>query len=215
MQAATSRSRGVKPSKRTERGALVTRSTTTGWPSCSTDAKSIVTELSCCKIPASERRSITGSARASRSRPASLSSADRFACSSAVSTAMTLHCLHAEMLPLNERELIERYFQAMRTGATGTDAIVELFAEAAVYVEPFSGEPKTHVGRDAIRQSFVDSQKHAPPDMTLTLEQVDIESGAIRSVWTCTSPAFAHPMRGQDLWTIRDGKILRLETSFL
>jgi ketosteroid isomerase-like protein len=116
---------------------------------------------------------------------------------------------------VKERELIERYFQAMRTGAISSDEIIDLFADQAVYVEPFSGEASAHVGKDAIRQSFIDSQKNAPPDMTLTLDQVDVDSDCIRSVWTCASPAFPRPMRGQDLWTIRDGKIFRLETSFL
>jgi ketosteroid isomerase-like protein len=116
---------------------------------------------------------------------------------------------------VRDRELIERYFQAMRTGAISSDEIVDLFADQAVYVEPFSGEASAHVGKDAIRQSFIDSQKNAPPDMTLTLDQVDVDSECIRSVWTCSSPASPRPMRGQDLWTIREGKILRLETSFL
>lgn len=116
---------------------------------------------------------------------------------------------------VTERDLIERYFQAMRTGAIATDEIIDLFADDAVYVEPFSGAPVKHVGKDDIRRSFVDSQKHVPPDMTLTLDQVDVEPDRIRSSWTCTSPAFAKPMRGQDLWTIREGKIYRLETSLL
>ena len=116
---------------------------------------------------------------------------------------------------MTERDLIERYFQAMRTGAIATDEIIDLFADDAVYVEPFSGRPVEHVGKDDIRRSFIDSQKHAPADMTLTLDQVEIEPDCIRSSWTCTSPAFATPMRGQDLWTIRHGTIHRLETSFL
>ncbi|HLZ26547.1 MAG TPA: DUF1801 domain-containing protein [Chloroflexota bacterium] len=116
---------------------------------------------------------------------------------------------------MTERDLIERYFQAMRTGAIASDEIIGLFVEEAVYVEPFGGTPMEHVGTDDIRRNFIESQQRAPADMTLTLDQVDIEPDCIRSVWTCTSPAFPHPMRGQDLWTIRDGKIHRLETSFL
>ena len=116
---------------------------------------------------------------------------------------------------MTERDLIERYFQAMRTGAIASDDIVDLFADDAVYVEPFSGTLVEHVGKDDIRRSFIDSQKHAPTDLTLTLDQVDVEHDCIRSSWTCTSRAFASPMRGQDLWTIRDGMIHRLETSFL
>lgn len=116
---------------------------------------------------------------------------------------------------MNDHDIVEHYFQAMRTGAIANDEILDLFADDAVYVEPFSGVRLVHVGKDAIRQSFVESQVNAPPDMTLTLDQVDVECNRIRSVWTCTSPAFAHPMRGQDLWTIRGGKIYQLETSFL
>ena len=128
---------------------------------------------------------------------------------------MTVHYLGAERPPVSERELVEHYFQAMRTGAIASDEIVDSFAEDAVYIEPFSGEPLAHVGKEAIRQSFIDSQRNAPPDMTLTLDQVEIDSECIRSVWTCSSPAFAHPIRGEDIWTIRSGKIVRLETSFL
>jgi len=116
---------------------------------------------------------------------------------------------------VSERELVEQYFQAMRTGAIASDEIVDLFADDALYIEPFSGEALAHVGKAAIRQSFIDSQRNAPPDMTLTLDQVEVDSECIRSVWTCSSPAFAHPMRGQDLWTLNDAKIVRLETSFL
>jgi ketosteroid isomerase-like protein len=116
---------------------------------------------------------------------------------------------------MTERELIESYFQAMRTGAIASDAILDLFADEAVYIEPFGGAPTEHVGKDAIRRSFVESQRHAPADMTLTLDQVEVEHNCIRSVWTCMSPTFAQPMRGQDLWTIRGGKIYRLETSFV
>jgi uncharacterized protein (TIGR02246 family) len=114
-----------------------------------------------------------------------------------------------------DRELIERYFAAMRVGAAASEDVLDLFAEDAVYVEPFGGTAATHRGRDAIRRSFRASQQHAPPDMTLSLDQLELEGDRIRTVWTCTSPGLPGPMRGQDLWTIRDGQILRLETSFL
>jgi hypothetical protein len=78
---------------------------------------------------------------------------------------------------------------------------------------------RLRIGREAalylVDPDRVESQKHAPPDMALTLDQVDVQGDYLQSVWTCTSPAFAQPMRGQDLWTIRDGKIYRLETTFL
>jgi hypothetical protein len=55
--------------------------------------------------------------------------------------ALTPYYVGAEKLPVSEREIIERYFQAMRTGAIASEDIIDLFAEEAVYVEPFSGEP--------------------------------------------------------------------------
>jgi ketosteroid isomerase-like protein len=116
---------------------------------------------------------------------------------------------------VTERELIERYFRAMRTGSIASDEILDLFAEDAVYVEPFSGAPMEHVGKQDIRRSFVESRKQTPPDMTLTLDELNVERDCIRSVWTCMSPAFPQSMRGQDVWTIRDGMIHRLETSFV
>lgn len=97
---------------------------------------------------------------------------------------------------------------------------MRLFAADAVYVDPFGAHataatPVTHVGRAAIRQAFRESQKQAPPNMTLTLDQVDVDGERVRTEWTCASPAFPRPMRGEDLWTIRDGHIVRLETRFV
>lgn len=112
-----------------------------------------------------------------------------------------------------DQAVVEAYFRAMQAGAAGGDEMMVLFAEDAVYVEPFTGQARTHTGRAAIRQNFIDSQRYAPPDMRLTLDRVDLAGDQIRSEWTCTSPAFPHPMHGQDLWTLRDGKIIRLETS--
>ena len=117
----------------------------------------------------------------------------------------------------NNRNVVERYFQAMRAGAGGSDEMMSLFADDAVYVDPFGGDgmPLTHVGKDAIRCAFVQSQQHAPPDMTLSLDRVDVDGERVRSEWTCNSPAFPRPMRGQDLWIIQHGLVVRLETSFL
>jgi ketosteroid isomerase-like protein len=114
-----------------------------------------------------------------------------------------------------DRQLIERYFHAMQTGAAASDDVMDLFADDAVYIEPFGGGPATHIGKDEIRRSFSESQVYAPPDMTVTLNRLDLEDDCIRSSWTCTSPALPHPMHGQDVWKIRDGKIRHLETTFL
>ena len=71
------------------------------------------------------------------------------------------------------------------------------------------------MGKADIRRSLYASQQYAPPDMTLTLDAVEVDGQLVRSLWTCMAPTLPRPMRGQDVWTIRDGKIVRLETSFL
>ena len=114
-----------------------------------------------------------------------------------------------------ERDVIQRYFAAMRIGASALEDLLQLFADDAVYVEPFNGPAATHVGKDEIRRSLEQSQQYAPVDMTLSLHQIEVEGDRIRSIWTCDAPTFPHPMRGQDLWTIRSGQIHRLETCFL
>jgi hypothetical protein len=111
------------------------------------------------------------------------------------------------------RGVIDRYFHAMRTGAAGGDEMMGLFADDAVYVEPFSGRVVMHTGKTAIRRSYLESRTYAPADLTITLDRIDVEGDRIRTEWTCRAPAFPGPMRGQDLWTIRDGKIHRLETT--
>ena len=49
------------------------------------------------------------------------------------------------------------------------------------------------------------------PDQKLLLDRVDMDGDNVRAEWTCTSPIFATPMRGYDLFTIRDNLIARLE----
>lgn len=62
------------------------------------------------------------------------------------------------------------------------------------------------------REAFRDSWKEdPPPDMRLVLDRADRDGDRMRAVWTCTSPAFPAPMKGYDLFTIRGGKIARLE----
>jgi hypothetical protein len=111
-----------------------------------------------------------------------------------------------------QRKIVEDLFKAMQMGPGGEEAMMDLFAEEAVFIEPFSGEPQTHTGRTAIRQSFRDQWKNPLPDLKLMLDRVDLDGRQIRADWTCTSPAFPSPMRGYDLFTLNaEGKITRLE----
>jgi SnoaL-like domain len=111
-----------------------------------------------------------------------------------------------------ERKVVEGVFRAMQSGPGGEEALMALFDERAVFVEPFSGEPHTHVGKDAIRGSFRDQWKDPLPDFRLRLDRVDLDGRQVRAEWTCTSSVFPTPMRGYDLFTLNDdGKIARFE----
>ena len=112
----------------------------------------------------------------------------------------------------SERQVVDNLFKAMQMGPGGEELMMSLFAEDAVLVEPFSGEPRIHEGFEAVREAFRDSWKdEPPPDMKLILDRADRDGELVRADWTCTSPAFPAPMKGYDLFTIRDGKIERLE----
>lgn len=111
----------------------------------------------------------------------------------------------------HDRSVVENLFKAMQKGPAGGDDMLSLFAEDAVFIEPFSGVPQTHTGKAAIRQSFTGMWQDPPPDMRLFLDRVDVDGDKVRAEWTCTSPVFPEPMKGFDLFTIRGGKIARLE----
>ena len=111
-----------------------------------------------------------------------------------------------------QRHAIEGVFKAMQSGPGGEEALMALFADGAVLIEPFSGQPHTHVGKDAVRQSFRDQWKNPLPNFSLTVDRVDLDRSQVRAEWTCTSSVFPTPMRGYDLFTLDDqGKIARLE----
>ena len=111
----------------------------------------------------------------------------------------------------SDRRVIESLFKAMQAGPEGENAMMELFAEEATFIEPFSGQTQTHHGKSAIRESFKQMWQDPAPDLKLTLDRVDLDADCVRAEWTCTSPVFPEPMRGHDLFTISDGKIARLE----
>lgn len=91
-----------------------------------------------------------------------------------------------------------------------------LFAEDAVYVEPFSGTVRTHVGRESIRRALQDGWRRPLPDIRIEVESVEVAGDRVRAAWTCHSPALPGGRgRGENLFTLRDGRISRLETRLL
>ena len=49
---------------------------------------------------------------------------------------------------------VSNFFLAMQVGKPGADALRAMFAEDAVYEEPFTGETRRHEGRDAIMSAM-------------------------------------------------------------
>src|ERR1700687_5859619 len=101
----------------------------------------------------------------------------------------------------------------MQAGPGGLEELVSLFADEAVYVEPFSGQPQVHSGKAEIRAFFEYALEHHLNGARLTLDRLDLDAGRLRSEWTCEIPAMPAPMRGFDLLTLREGRITRLETT--
>jgi len=125
-------------------------------------------------------------------------------------------------LDLTAQEVVKRYFSAMRVRASGSNGMAALFTDDAVYVEPFSAafgggsaEKHTHHGKAAVVAYFDAAWQQQPPDMVVALDRLDIDGDLIRSEWTCTASIFPAPLRGYDVYTIRGGKIARLETTLL
>lgn len=110
-------------------------------------------------------------------------------------------------------ETLTRYFKAMQHGPDGLAELIPLFTDDAVYLEPFTPGGGRHAGRDAISEWLAQSQVHAPPELKLTIDRVDAHENEIEVRWTCESPAFSRPSRGIDRFTLREGKIARLETA--
>jgi SnoaL-like domain len=103
----------------------------------------------------------------------------------------------------------------MQMGPAGEDAIVELFADDAVYVECLtSGDrsERAHKGKAAIREAFRIGLKWNPPDFEITLDRLEIEGDELVSLWTCNSSQMQAPVSGRDTYRLERGKIKRLET---
>ena len=110
-----------------------------------------------------------------------------------------------------DRTIVEQYLAAMQAGPGGLEELVRLFDDDAVYVEPFGGQPQVHAGKAEIRAFFEYALEHHLNAVRLTLDRLDMDSGRLRSEWTCEVPALPGPMRGFDLLTLHDGRIVRLE----
>jgi ketosteroid isomerase-like protein len=113
------------------------------------------------------------------------------------------------------RDLIDRYFAAMRRGAAAEDEMMALFADDAVYIEPFTDVADPAVGKEAVRARLRRGWEHPLPDLELDVLEIEVDGQLARSRWECRSPALPGPVHGEDHYEIRDGKITRLEVRLL
>lgn len=115
---------------------------------------------------------------------------------------------------MSNDDVVRRYFSAMRRGAVAESELLALFHEDATYAEPFTSNQPA-IGIQQIRQRFVDGWKHPLPELELDVLGIDIDGSFATSRWECRSPALDRPMRGEDRYEIRDGRIARLEVRLL
>ncbi len=112
-------------------------------------------------------------------------------------------------------EIVHRYFAAMRRGSEAEEAMMELFAEDAVYIEPFTDATEPAVGKTAVRDRLRKGWEFPLPDLELEVLSVEVAGPSARARWECRSPVLPQPVRGEDHYEIRDGKIRRLEVRLL
>ncbi len=107
-------------------------------------------------------------------------------------------------------EIIDGYFAAMRRGDAAEEELMALFAEDAVYIEPFTGQEPA-IGAEAVRERFRLGWQQPLPELELDVLSIEVDGRHARSTWECRSPALPGPMRGEDRYVIEDGRITRLE----
>src|SRR5689334_9021497 len=81
------------------------------------------------------------------------------------------------------------FFRAMQTGASAEAEMMALFAEDAVYVEPFTGRARTHRGKSAIRQTMRQGWSQPLEDLRIEVDRLVVDGDIVVADWTCYAPA--------------------------
>ncbi len=111
---------------------------------------------------------------------------------------------------MDDRDLIERYYSAMRRGADAEEEIMALFADDAVYIEPFT-DATPAVGVKEIRDRLRRGWEQPLPELQLDVLSIEVSGSSATTKWVCRSPALPGPVEGVDRYRIESGKITRLE----
>lgn len=109
---------------------------------------------------------------------------------------------------------ISNFFMAMQAGKAGADALKDCFAPDAVYQEPFTGEMRTHNGKDEIINAMALGWEQPLPDMTIHIDRVETKDSEILVNWTCKSPGLPGGQgSGLNRFVLEDGLITSLITT--
>ncbi len=112
-----------------------------------------------------------------------------------------------------DRQIVESYLRAMQMGSQGEDRLVDLFTDDGVYVESLiDGRPHAHEGKRAIRDALLRGLEWNPPDFRVSPDRLEVEAAELVAYWSRTWDRLPRPMSGVDRYTLRDGRIARLET---
>ena len=113
----------------------------------------------------------------------------------------------------SDQQVIEATARAMQAGPAGEETILAHFAEDAVWVEPYTGQRRTHTGKEGIRAALREMwQQPSPPGFTITTNRLDAAGPSVRVDWTCHADGFPEMMRGYSLYTINPNELIaRLE----
>ena len=111
------------------------------------------------------------------------------------------------------RRLIEETSRAMQLGPAGESTILALFADDAEWVEPYTGQRRTHSGKGAIRAALRQMwTQPSPPGFAITTDRMDVEGQSVKVEWTCSCDGIPQLMRGYSLYSISpENLISRLE----
>ncbi|GGZ35955.1 hypothetical protein GCM10010387_32700 [Streptomyces inusitatus] len=108
-------------------------------------------------------------------------------------------------------KLIHGYIDAIneRDGAKRRARLEELFTEDGSYIDQNLTEPYT--GRDAIDQSMVDMQEHAPDDWFTVVSVLGAHNDMALFTWRWGTPGGAMSRAtGTDTVLFKDGRIHRI-----
>jgi ketosteroid isomerase-like protein len=110
----------------------------------------------------------------------------------------------------DQLQVVEDSSRAMQLGPAGEATIMSLFTDDAVWIEPYTGQRRTHEGKAAIRAALQQMwSQPSPPGFTINTDRIDAEGQSVRVEWTCSADGLPNMMKGYTLYTISPEKLIR------